>query len=192
MIYAWRHPASIERSVMVGVNPPGHFLWTRADRRANDPHLGSLRQDVRRTVASMRRTRPYSRATGVPDPAGQRGVASFFGLMEATERRADLGAYDARHLARRERGDAPACGSCRCGRRGPVPRRSVWGDSLPWRASTSAPTARVSTSRATRSSVISDPGSDFIWGGGELATAWPAAPADNAYARCAPHACRRC
>src|SRR4051812_328165 len=27
MIYAWRHPASIERSVMIGVNPPGNFLW---------------------------------------------------------------------------------------------------------------------------------------------------------------------
>src|SRR5690349_18460755 len=27
MIYAWRHPGSIERSVMIGVNPPGRFLW---------------------------------------------------------------------------------------------------------------------------------------------------------------------
>src|SRR5436309_5578412 len=27
MIYSWRHPASIHRSVMIGVNPPGAFLW---------------------------------------------------------------------------------------------------------------------------------------------------------------------
>ena len=27
MIYAWRYPKSIHRSVMIGVNPPGHFLW---------------------------------------------------------------------------------------------------------------------------------------------------------------------
>ncbi len=27
MIYAWRFPESIHRSVMIGVNPPGHFLW---------------------------------------------------------------------------------------------------------------------------------------------------------------------
>src|SRR6266508_3594840 len=27
MIYAWRYPRSIHRSVMIGVNPPGHFLW---------------------------------------------------------------------------------------------------------------------------------------------------------------------
>ena len=27
MIYAWRHPTSVDRSVMIGVNPPGDFLW---------------------------------------------------------------------------------------------------------------------------------------------------------------------
>src|SRR3954466_9308322 len=27
MIYSWRYPESIHRSVMIGVNPPGEFLW---------------------------------------------------------------------------------------------------------------------------------------------------------------------
>jgi hypothetical protein len=27
MIYSWRYPTAIHRSVMIGVNPPGHFLW---------------------------------------------------------------------------------------------------------------------------------------------------------------------
>jgi len=27
LIYAWRYPQSIHRSVMIGVNPPGHFVW---------------------------------------------------------------------------------------------------------------------------------------------------------------------
>ncbi|HEX6702280.1 MAG TPA: alpha/beta fold hydrolase, partial [Gaiellaceae bacterium] len=27
MIYAWRYPSRIRRSVMIGANPPGHFLW---------------------------------------------------------------------------------------------------------------------------------------------------------------------
>src|SRR3989440_2086594 len=27
MIYAWRYPKRIHRSVMIGVNPPGHYLW---------------------------------------------------------------------------------------------------------------------------------------------------------------------
>ena len=27
MIYSWRYPESIHRSVMIAVNPPGHFVW---------------------------------------------------------------------------------------------------------------------------------------------------------------------
>jgi pimeloyl-ACP methyl ester carboxylesterase len=27
LIYAWRYPENIHRSVMIGVNPPGNFLW---------------------------------------------------------------------------------------------------------------------------------------------------------------------
>src|SRR5215213_490672 len=36
MIYAWRYPQSIHRSVMIGVNPPGHFLW---DAKTTDEQL---------------------------------------------------------------------------------------------------------------------------------------------------------
>ena len=36
MIYSWRYPSSIHRSVMIGVNPPGHFIWdAQDDGRAN-------------------------------------------------------------------------------------------------------------------------------------------------------------
>src|SRR6202050_2490907 len=31
MIYAWRYPNSVDRSVMVGVNPPGNFLFSGAE-----------------------------------------------------------------------------------------------------------------------------------------------------------------
>ncbi|HEY6606211.1 MAG TPA: alpha/beta fold hydrolase, partial [Gaiellaceae bacterium] len=37
MIYAWRYPRSIHRSVLIAVNPPGHFLW---DPKATDELLG--------------------------------------------------------------------------------------------------------------------------------------------------------
>src|SRR5262249_11521252 len=37
MIYAWRHPQSIQRSVMIGVNPPGNFLWSP---KLTDEQLG--------------------------------------------------------------------------------------------------------------------------------------------------------
>jgi pimeloyl-ACP methyl ester carboxylesterase len=37
LIYAWRHPERIHRSVMTGVNPPGNFLW---DPATTDEQLG--------------------------------------------------------------------------------------------------------------------------------------------------------
>ena len=37
MIYAWRYPKSIHRSVMIGVNPPGNFLW---DAKTTNEQIG--------------------------------------------------------------------------------------------------------------------------------------------------------
>src|SRR3954454_5159301 len=37
LIYAWRHPKGVERSLMVGVNPPGNFLWYP---RTTDEQIG--------------------------------------------------------------------------------------------------------------------------------------------------------
>ena len=48
MIYAWRYPESIHRSVMIGVNPPGALPLGRADDR---------RADRAATPRSARRTR---------------------------------------------------------------------------------------------------------------------------------------
>src|SRR6266550_8856503 len=36
MIYSWRYPKSIHRSVMIAVNPPGNFLW---DANATDEQI---------------------------------------------------------------------------------------------------------------------------------------------------------
>src|SRR5437870_1188776 len=36
MIYSWRYPKSIHRSVMIGVNPPGNFLW---DAKTTDEQI---------------------------------------------------------------------------------------------------------------------------------------------------------
>src|SRR5436190_11602736 len=36
MIFSWRYPNSIHRSVMIAVNPPGHFLW---DAKTTDEQI---------------------------------------------------------------------------------------------------------------------------------------------------------
>ena len=44
MIYAWRYPQSIHRSVMIAVNPPGNFLW---NAKTTGEQIRSLRRAVR-------------------------------------------------------------------------------------------------------------------------------------------------
>jgi len=93
MIYSWRFPESIGRSVMIGVNPPGHFLWDAkttdeqirryADLCSEDKTCSNRTDDL---AASMRET-----AADIPDrwfflpiKEGNVRVASFYGLAEST------------------------------------------------------------------------------------------------------------
>src|SRR5207248_7435393 len=62
MIYAWRYPNAIHRSVMIAVNPPGNFLW---DATTTDEQIrkysalcaddAACRRRSDRRVASIRR-----------------------------------------------------------------------------------------------------------------------------------------
>ena len=93
MIYAWRYPESISRSVMVAVNPPGAFLL---DPDTTDEQIGryaalcaeddSCRTRTDDLAATMRRT-----AGDIPDrwlflpiKDGNVRVMSLFGLLDST------------------------------------------------------------------------------------------------------------
>ena len=114
MIYAWRYPKSIHRSVMIGVNPPGHFLWsptttdalihTYANLCARDSSCRSRTSDL---AASIQRTAAHlpDRFWFLPIEKGNARIASFYGLMESTsDAAATVRADDDRLVAlRRER-----------------------------------------------------------------------------------------
>jgi pimeloyl-ACP methyl ester carboxylesterase len=91
LIYAWRHPESIRRSFMVGVNPPGLFLW---DPDTTDEQIGryaalcaaddacrartdDLTQTMRRTAADV-----ADRWLFLPIKESNVRVVSMFGLFE--------------------------------------------------------------------------------------------------------------
>ncbi len=93
LIYAWRYPKRVHRSVMVGVNPPGHFFW---DPRTTDEQIGrygalcaddpSCSGRTNDLAVTMRRT-----AAHMPDrwwflriEESNVRIASFFGLFETT------------------------------------------------------------------------------------------------------------
>lgn len=95
LLYAWRYPKSIHRLVMIGANPPGHFLW---DAKTTDEQLGRYaglcaKDDAcsRRTddlAASLATTKIPDRWIFLPIKRGNVRVASFYGLMETTQENA--------------------------------------------------------------------------------------------------------
>ena len=93
MIYAWRYPGHVARSVMVGVNPPGHYLLsgTQVDQGiqrysalcAQDP---SCRARTANLAATMRYTAAHlpGRWYFLPIHPGNVKLGTIFGLTEET------------------------------------------------------------------------------------------------------------
>jgi pimeloyl-ACP methyl ester carboxylesterase len=114
LIYAWRYPQRIHRSVMIGVNPPGHFL---SDVKTLDEQISryaalcaadtSCRMRTDDLAASMRRTSAAipGRWLLLPINASSVRVLTFFGLADSTPTMAPPSApLTFRRVALRRRG----------------------------------------------------------------------------------------
>ena len=85
LIYAWRYPKRIHRSAMIGVNPPGNFLWdarTTGEQIERYAELCAQRRLLPEPDTGPRRVdplgvRPDAGPLVVPaDPEGQRQAGS--------------------------------------------------------------------------------------------------------------------
>jgi pimeloyl-ACP methyl ester carboxylesterase len=192
MIYAWRHPSSIHRSVMIGVNPPGNFLWnakaTDEQIRKYSAHCAlddACRRRTDNLAASIRRA-----TTDIPDhwfflpiKQGNARIASFYGLMESTSEAAPLSAPMVLNtLLSADDGDASGLWFQSLLADFALPTSFVWGQ-MAAAARADADTAeRYFASGDHRAeSILGNPGARFIWGDGELAKAWPASADENEY-----------
>ena len=193
MIYAWRHPHSIARSVMIGVNPPGNFLWhpqttdqqlrKYAAQCADDASCRLRTPDLAATLRDTDRTLP-DRWLFLPIKKGNVRLATFFGLMSSTSAAAPLSApmtigswLDASH------GDASGLWLLSVMPQLVFPTVQVKGDVAAVARSDAAAARRSFRTTGRRPSILGSPGTDFLWAGGALDDAWPAGPDDNAYSR---------
>ncbi|HET8557885.1 MAG TPA: alpha/beta fold hydrolase [Gaiellaceae bacterium] len=194
MIYAWRYPRSMNRSILIGVNPPGHFIW---DGKATDQLIGRYSrlcaQDAscsRRTddlAASMRKTASNMprRFWGLPISAGDAKLGSFFGLMESTSESEPLSAPEtigawisAAH------GDPSGLWFESFAARMLFPQSFVWGETAAVsRADTWASDRYFAQGPQRTDSILGNAGTEFIFGGGALMHAFPPAPDSNEYSR---------
>jgi uncharacterized membrane protein YdfJ with MMPL/SSD domain/pimeloyl-ACP methyl ester carboxylesterase len=194
MIYAWRYPERIHRSVMIGANPPGHFLWDakttgeQIDRYAalcaKDPSCRSRTPDLAASLHSA-----YEHVPGhfwfLPVKKGNIKTAGFFGLMNATTDGGGPlnGPWTIDTLLAADNGDGSGAWLLSVMAQLLFPRIQVWGDVAAVSTSDSAYARRFFARHADRGSVIGSPGTDLIWAGGRLLDSWPANPDENEYAR---------
>ena len=191
LIYAWQHPQRVHRSVLIGANPPGHFLWDPATtdeqigryaaRCAEDMGCSARTDDLQATFAET--------AAEVPDDwfflpinEGTVRVLTFYGLMESTAEAAPLSApltLDA-WLSAAEGDPSGLWLQSLAGKVIPIP--FVWGQYAA-AASLDAEAARTYFASETDRESVAWAGSAFAWAGGQLADAWPAAPDAAAYGR---------
>jgi pimeloyl-ACP methyl ester carboxylesterase len=193
LIYSWRYPESIHRSVMIGVNPPGRFLW---DAQTTDEQIGryadlcskddSCRERTDDLTASMRRTAADmpGRWFFLPIKQDNVRVASFFGLMESTWAGAQpSGPMTLDAWLSAAEGDASGFWFQSLLVDLLMPDSFVWGHYAA-AASLDAQAAReyFSSGGQDRDS-IGYAATALTWGGGRLADGWPAAPDEGEYSR---------
>jgi pimeloyl-ACP methyl ester carboxylesterase len=194
MIYAWRYPKRIHRSVMIGVNPPGHFLWDAKTTGEQVRRYGvlcakdaSCRKRTPDLVASVHSA--FEDLPGhfwfLPIKKGDVKAAAFFGLFNATADGA--GPIPAPKtidtLLSAGQGDGSGAWFLSLLAQVAFPRTQVWGDVAAIGRSDASQARRFFASHADRGSVIGSPGNDLVWVGGRLLDAWPASPDENLYTR---------
>ena len=194
LIYAWRYPKRIHRSVLIAVNPPGHFLWdaktTGAQVRryaalcAGDASCRSRTPDLAASLHSA-----YQHIPGqflfLPIKQGNVQAASFFGLFNATA--GGGGPLSAPMtidtLLSAQQGDGSGAWLLSVMGQLLFPRLQVWGDVAAVGRADAGYARRFYAAHADRGSVLGSPGTDLIWAGGRLLDAWPASPDENEYTR---------
>jgi pimeloyl-ACP methyl ester carboxylesterase len=194
MIYAGRYPGRIHRSVMVGVNPPGNFLWDATTtgeqiRRyaalcATDAACRSRTPDLTASIHLALQHLPRH-FWFLPVEKGNVQAAAFFGLVNATDEGGGPLAAPRTidTLLSAGQGDGSGAWLLSLMARLEFPRAQVWGDVAAVARSDAAYARPFFARHADRGSVIGSPGTDLIWAGGRLLDAWPASPDENQYTR---------
>jgi pimeloyl-ACP methyl ester carboxylesterase len=190
MIYAWRYPDSVHRSVMIGVNPPGHFVW---DEKTFNEQIGRYAELCSQDESCSGRTEDLAatiRGTEIPDDwfflpiaQGTTRVGSFYSLAETTSENAPLSApMEIDSWLAASDGDASGLWLTSLIADAFFAGEFVWGEYAA-AARLDAQQARdyFSSGEALDSS-LARAATAFGWGGGRLIDAWPALPDEDEYA----------
>jgi pimeloyl-ACP methyl ester carboxylesterase len=197
LVYAWRHPQSVHRMLVVGVNPPGHFLWDAqtADEQlrryaalcAEDASCSARTDDLAASVHSAFERMP-GRWGFLPIKKGIIRSTALFGLVNATPEGGGPFAAPLTldMLLSLDEGDASGAWLSSVLVQAMIPRFQLAGDHAAMGLSDAAYARRFFASPADHGSKLGSAPTEFGWGGGRLVDAWPVS-ADHALYDRVPH-----
>jgi pimeloyl-ACP methyl ester carboxylesterase len=184
MIYAWRHPERINRSVMIAANPPGNFVW---DPETTDEQIARYAEYCSKDAGCRGRTADFAatmHSTEIPErwlflpiDEGNVRAASHYGLMETTVEAAPLHApMTIESWLSAAEGDAGGFWFQSLLADFAFPTAFVWGQYAS-AASLDAQAANeyFAPGGQSRDSNLGYAATAFGFGGGRLSEAWPAA-----------------
>ena len=194
IIYSWRYPDSLHRSVMIGVNPPGHFLYypgttdeqiaRYATLCAKDDSCRSRTDDLAASLHGTDAEIP-NRWLFLPIKKGNVRITSMFGLMESSPAAAPVaGPTIVDMWLSAAEGDASGLWAGSLIADVLFPKLFVWGQYASFgKADAQAARDYFSNGGQEDGSNIGRAASTFGWGNGRLVDAWPAAPDENEYSQ---------
>jgi pimeloyl-ACP methyl ester carboxylesterase len=194
IIYSWRYPNSIHRSFMVGVNPPGHFLFypgttdeqigRYAALCAKDASCRARTNDLAATIRQANAEIP-DRWLFLPIKKGNVRIASFFGLMESVPAGAPYAGPTIIDMwLSATEGDASGLWAGSFIADVLFAKLFVWGQYAAFgRADAQVARDYFSSGGPDDGTNLGRSATTYVWGGGRLADAWPAAPDENLYSK---------
>jgi pimeloyl-ACP methyl ester carboxylesterase len=192
MIYAERYPNSVDRSAMIGVNPPGNFLFSEAEIDQGIERYSALcaqqpacRARTANLAASMQHTAAHmpSRWYFLPIKPGNVQVATLLGLQEATSVDGSplSGPMTLNSWISAAHGDPSGLWFLSLMADIALPQAFTWGEFASIAMADAQPAERYFSSSAGGGSILGNPFTEFLWGAGGLVHAWPANPGENQY-----------
>ncbi len=191
MIYQWRYPNSVDRSVLVGVNPPGNYIYSGAEIDQGIERYSALcakqpacRARTANLAASVQHTAAHMPSSwfSLPIKPGNALVGTFLGLTEATSVNAPLsGPNTLDSWISAAQGDPSGLWLLSWLSEVTLPTSFVWGEFASIGMADAQPVERYFSSGVDRGSIIGNPLGEFLWGAGGMAHAWPANPGEKQY-----------
>jgi pimeloyl-ACP methyl ester carboxylesterase len=202
MIYQWRYPNSVDRSVMVGVNPPGNFIYSGAEIDQGIERYSALcakqpacRARTANLAASMKHTAADMPSSwySLPIKPGNALVGTFLGLTEATSVDSPLsGPMTLDSWISAAHGDPSGLWLLSTMANLTLPQSFTWGEFASIGMADAQPVERYFSSGADRGSIIGNPLGEFLWG--QEASCTPGRPTRvrTSTPACRTRASRRC